>query len=258
MEIVKVSKKKKNVILYFESEKITVPSDVYLKFKFKKGDFIDEEKKKQIFNEIESFKIRKYACKLINNKLYCKKELSFKVFKKFGDSENVVNSLNDILQLSIFSEEKYVRYYLDYFNDNNYGKYYILNFFNTREIDKTLIESIEFLNNDEIAKAKRYIELNGNKLSSGNYAKKRKKIFYLLNKRGFEYEVIYEFLENLKIDKDKEYKQLSKDYMKLYNKLNEKESNDKRAKNKIVNKLIMKGYSYEDVLNFIEKRDLDD
>ena len=61
--------------------------------------------------------------------------------------------------------------------------------------------------------------------------------------RGFSVDAILNVLDNLKIDVDKEQKELIKDYKKIKNKVLTKSTNGIDKYSKIVNKLIDKGYS---------------
>ena len=74
-----------------------------------------------------------------------------------------------------------------------------------------------------------------------------------LLRRGFDVSLISELLSTLEIDEAKEEKALIKSYFKEKNKILSKRVDEDSITNKLISKLVAKGYSYEKILDLIKK-----
>ena len=158
--------------------------------------------------------------------------------------------VKELESVKIIDDREYVLTYLEYFNNAFYGKYYITNFFNEKEIKESIIEEIKFDDEQEFEKAKKYFELIKNKYVSSNLAKKKRKISETMLKRGFDFETINEVLKSLNINRDVELKKLTKEYIKVKEKFS-KENHFK--KEDIISFLVNSGYEFKDVEEIISK-----
>ena len=115
-----------------------------------------------------------------------------------------------------------------------------------------LIKKLDFDEENEKRKALNYFDSIKNKFVSNNFAKQKKKIYDRMLQRGFNISVILDVLNNLKINEESEKERLRKDFKKVKMKYFITNDNQVDANSKIVNKLINKGYSLEDINEIIE------
>ena len=115
-----------------------------------------------------------------------------------------------------------------------------------------LIKKLDIKKKKEKRKALNYFDSIKNKFVSNNFAKQKKKIYDRMLQRGFNITVILDVLNNLKINEESEKERLRKDFKKAKMKYFITNDNQVDANSKIVNKLINKGYSLEDINEIIE------
>jgi SOS response regulatory protein OraA/RecX len=247
--------KEEYVTLNFGDFKIKILPETYEEFKFSIGKEYKKETILECIAENKKNEIVRYGISKFAKKNYCSNEIKKKINKKFSDyPSKIIDEAIEILKLNNFIDDKfYVEQYLEYFNVGCYGKYYIINFFNSQKIDNKLIDQIEFNDEVEKEKANRYFELIKNKYVSNNFIKQKKKIYDNLLRRGFDVSLISELIDTLEIDEAREEKALIKSYLKEKNKMLSEKNHDEAITNKIISKLVSKGYSYEKIKDIIKK-----
>ncbi len=261
-EYIKVTKiKVKDTKIYIEyeeegkSEKVKISYQTYEDHFIKEGDILKEDFL-EILKEDKKNDIKKYISQLLIKKPYSKKDLTAKALDKFKNDGVLVHFvIRDLEKSKIIDDHEYVLTYMEYFTSSLYGQYYVTNFFREKEIASEIIESLEFNDEEELKKAKKYFELIKNKYVSGNFAKQKKKISETMLKRGFDVEIINEVLKSLHINKDIELKKLTKEYLKIKEKvLKNSEKEDKSyQKEKVISYLVSKGYKFEEIEELIAK-----
>ena len=247
--------KEEFVALNFGDFKLKILPETYEEFKFLVGNEYKKETILECIAENKKNEIVRYGVSKFAKKNYCSNEIKKKINKKFSDypSETIDEAI-EILKANNFIDDKfYVEQYLEYFNVGCYGKYYIINFFNSQKIDKNILDLIEFNDELEKEKAKRYFELIKNKYVSNNFVKQKKKIYENLLRRGFDVSLISELVSTLEIDENREEKALLKAYLKEKSKILAQKNEDESITNKIVSKLVSRGYSYEKITELIKK-----
>ncbi len=243
------------VIMDFVDFNLKFSIDSYAKYKdFVVGETYLESEINELIKESNKFKVRRYIAKLILRRDYSSTDIIVKVHSKYGDIEYLDEFLKEGLNTDLKTkiDKDFIREYLYYLNANNYGKYYILNFFRKHGIGNDVIANLKFSYEEEKQKCYDYFKTIEHKYVSNNYVKQKRKLFDVLLLRGFDTEIINDILDELQIDKDAEYQKLIKDYNKLKNKYSKKY--DKAIlKDKIFNALINKGYSYQMVYEYVEE-----
>ena len=247
--------KSNEIILDFDFFKLKIFPDIESKYNFKIGETYSDEYIKKCISDNNKTIVNQYALNKLNNKFYCESDIKVKLCKKF---KNLPSSfLNEIVKTlkskGVIDDKKYVEEYLSYFNSGGYGKYYIINFFKNKKISSKIINSLKFDDKLEKEKAINYFELIKNKFVSKNFIKQKKKLYENLLRRGFDISLIYDIVSSIKIDETKEEYQITKAYLKLKNKFNNEKIDESQKKNKIISKLIAKGYAYEKILEIIKK-----
>lgn len=256
LDILKVKVKDDYVSIEYKEKEDISSKKVKISYQTFEDNFIKEgEISKNDFLEIlkndKKNEIKKYISNLIIKKPYCKNDLTLKALEKFKKDKVLVHIVvKELESVKIIDDREYVLTYLEYFNNAFYGKYYITNFFNEKEIKESIIEEIKFDDEQEFEKAKKYFELIKNKYVSSNLAKQKRKISETMLKRGFDFETINEVLKSLNINRDVELKKLTKEYIKVKEKFS-KENNFK--KEDIISFLVNSGYEFKDVEEIISK-----
>lgn len=250
-----ISAKEEYVTLNFDSFKLKILPETYEEFRFCVGIEYEKDTILECIAKNQKNEIVRYGINKFSKKNYCSNEIKNKINKKFDDyPKEIIEEAIEILKANHFIDDKsYVEQYLEYFTVGCYGKYYITNFFNSQKIDQSIIDEIEYDDEVEKTKAQRYFGLIKNKYVSNNFAKQKKKMYENLLRRGFDVALISELLSTLEIDEAKEEKALIKSYFKEKNKILSKKENDDSITNKLISKLVAKGYSYGKILELIKK-----
>ena len=250
-----ISAKEEYVTLNFDSFKLKILPETYEEFRFCVGNECEKDTILECIAKNQKNEIVRYGINKFSKKNYCSNEIKNKINKKFDDyPKEIIEEAIEILKANHFIDDKsYVEQYLEYFTVGCYGKYYITNFFNSQKIDQSIIDEIEYDDEVEKTKAQRYFGLIKNKYVSNNFAKQKKKMYENLLRRGFDVALISELLSTLEIDEAKEEKALIKSYFKEKNKILSKKENDDSITNKLISKLVAKGYSYGKILELIKK-----
>ncbi len=243
----------KVILIFTNDEKLKIYKTTYLKFNLASGEVITPELGKEIVKFETQEEIVKYLKGLIAKRPYTEKVLLKKALAKFRDYHLVKNAINDLKSFKLIDDKDYIENYLDYFDKNNFGQYFIINFFRSNGLSEKMINELNFDEENEERKAKNYFDSVKNKVVSNNFAKQKKKIYERMLLRGFNIEIILDVLNDLKIDIKAEHEKLERDYRKVKNKYFMTNDVKLDANAKIVNKLIDKGYNLDDINEIIEK-----
>lgn len=243
----------KVILIFTNDEKLKIYKTTYLEFNLASGEVITPELGKEIVKFETQEEIVKYLKGLIAKRPYTEKVLLKKALAKFRDYHLVKKAINDLKSFKLIDDKDYIENYLDYFDKNNFGQYFIINFFRTNGLSEKMINELNFDEENEKRKAKNYFDSVKNKVVSNNFAKQKKKIYERMLLRGFNIEIILDVLNDLKIDIKTEHEKLERDYRKVKNKYFMTNDVKLDANAKIVNKLIDKGYNLDDINEIIEK-----
>lgn len=256
IEITKIKVKDEKVLVEYkedeQNKKVKIMYKTFENHCFKEGTMRLSEFLFILKSDYQN-EIRKYIINLMVKKPYSKKDVIDKCNNKFCEypKDLIIDVIEDLEDEKIIDDKEYVLTYLEYFNNAYYGKYYIMNYFKGKNIKPSILDKLEFSNEDEETKAKKYFELIKNKYVSSNFIKQKKKIYEAMLRRGFDNEIINSTLSSLNIDKDKEKKLLLKDYKKAKEKYQKLE--DFERKDKIISSLVNKGYRYGEIIDLIHK-----
>ena len=232
--------------------KIIFYDDIIVKYNLLSGkefsvDFINEIRDEN--DSLDSFYL---SIKYINTKLRSEKEIRKFLEKKEFDLERIEKTIRDLEDKGYLDSKIYIKSFVnDQVNLTSNGYYKIIKTLEDKGFEEKDIrvilddikEDVWQLKLDKIItkKIKLNTKYSGNKL-------KQKIIHDLLN-LGYGEELIYNSLENYDF---KDNNLLEKEYKKLKEKLKKKYSNEKELKFHVNNKLIMKGFSLDDINNLDE------
>ena len=246
-----------NTVIYdFGNEKYKVFATEYSHLNFNEGEYYSKDDIKKLVDLNYEYKIKKYLFKLLNKNNLSINDVKASIYKKFGKNDISKNVLKEI----IINEERDIRFaeeYFEYLNSQNYGKYFILNFLKKHGISDKIIENLEFNNESEHNKCRTFFESIKHKYVSSNYIKQKRKLYDLMLLRGFDVDCIVSVLDSLKIDEQSEYEKLKKDYEKYKYKYSSRYVGAK-LKDKVINALINKGYSFKMIYEIIAELEEED
>lgn len=246
-----IKNKGKMSVLVLDVEKLKVYPETVEELNLHIFDKVDEEKYALILSTDKKYHIYHYLKHLVLAKPYSENQLFKKAIGKFGICREVRLAMNKLKEDNLVSDAEYLENYLEYFNNNNFGAYYIKNYLKTNGIKGFLLENIEFPVEIETEKAKNYFNSIKNKYIGSNFTKQKKKIYNAMLKRGFSIDVINEVLSGLEIDDSKEIAKLQKDYKKLMNKYKGKYQGE-TLNGKVVASLINMGYDFNKIRDVLE------
>lgn len=248
-KILKIKIKNDKVTIETENDKYKICCDTFKMLGLDVGDTLTISTLKAMKNIERRNEILKYATNLLTRRPYSEKELIKKINQKFSYPRELKSVIFTLKKTDLLNEKEYLINYIDYFNKNYFGKYFIVNFFRTRGVKDELINSIKFDEKVEKEKALAYLDTIRNKYISGSFARQKRKIYDTMLERGFQVEIILEILDELKINSEVEKKQLAKSYKKYKEKYKDLKLKGVDAEAKIVSKLIECGYP----LNLIQE-----
>lgn len=243
-KIINIKVKGEKVVLETENNKFKISVDTYNTLNLDVGDNLTVSILKAMKNLEKRQEIIKYATNLLTKRPYSEKELTKKINVKFDNPRDIKSVIYSLKKKDILNEKEYLNNYIEYFNKNYFGKYFIINFLRTRGVKDELINSIKFDETIEKSKAIAFLETIKNKHVSGSFARQKRKIYDVMLERGFQVEIILEILDGLQINPDLEEKQLIKTYKKEKEKYKNHKTNGIDAESKIVSKLIEYGYPF--------------
>ncbi len=239
----KVGKNKYKVI--FDNTELTLYEDVILKYDLLIKNDVDIDLIDKIVEENRSYDVYETALNYIEIKMRNKKEI-YKYLSNKGFDEKLINeSIKKLEKAGFINNKSYITAFInDKINLSNDGPYKIKKSLLDLEFDENNIDDYLYKIDDNIWKEK--LEKIVNKKKS---IMKSKSYYMFINKMKND-------LYNLGYDKDMIESELSKiSYVsnaieKDFEKAKKKYKDDKT---KIINSLLRKGYSYEEVNNMFTK-----
>ena len=227
---IKIGKKK--IYLYFDEEKLEISHNTYVEFNL----YVNKKLTNKEYNEIK--RVEK------NDKLISK-----------GASSSQINSLvKEMKRLSLINDEQFVIDYLDIAKEKHIGINKIKEDLYKKKIDSSLIENIHLDNEIDIAR-KNLISLE-RKYAKLNYENRKRHIYDNLLRLGFDYHIASTLINEIN-DKDEEQEMicLKNDYQIALRKYKNKYK-DRELKQKVINYLLNKGYSFKDIQKLKEVDEL--
>lgn len=241
-KILNIKIKGEKVVIETDDNKFKISLDTYKALNLDVGDTLTLSILKAMKNIEHRQEMIKYATNLLTSRPYSEKELTKKINRKFNNPRDIKSVIYTLKKTDLLNEKEYLNNYIEYFNKNYFGKYFIINFFRTRGVKDELINSLTFDDTIEKAKAIAYLETIRNKYISSSFARQKRKIYDVMLERGFQVEIILEVLDSLQINSEVEKKQLIKTYKKAKEKYHNEKSTGIDSESKIVSKLIECGY----------------
>lgn len=253
--IKKIKINKNNVVVVFSNDnKIKISKDLYSSLYLYEGKSLTKKEIDKIYkdNSIDEYYL--YALKLIAKKQYFKNKIKEKIKVKFNDIS--LSSLNYVIDKlfknHLLDDEKLKEDYLEYYSSLNYGENRIKDKLINLGYDFHLTNEIVFDKEEEIVKGKNQLIKLEKKYEKYNNKQKKNKIISSLLTLGFSLDNINLIIKDLSNNsKEEELELLRKDLLKYYSSLIRR--NNDNIKDKLINKLLYKGYKYKDIICVMEE-----
>lgn len=240
----KTGKNKYKVI--FDNTELTLYEDVILKYNLLIKKEIDIEEIDEIILENRNYEVYDMALSYIEFKMRSKKEI-IKYLKNKGFEDNLINqTINKLESLGLLNSNSYISAFInDKVNLSNDGPYKIKQAlldldFNENDIDNYLNKIDNSIWEDKLIKI---INKKKNIMKSKSYYMFINKMKNYLYNLGYSKEMIDEKLSNINYESNA----LNKDFDKCVKKF-------KNDKTKIINSLMRKGYTYEDINSMFSEK----
>lgn len=214
--------------------------------------YINKNLLEKITVDTNYYKSYNKALDMINRRLRSEKEIEQYLIKAEVEEKDIKEIIQNLKRIGLIDDKLFAKAYTnDKINLSTDGPHKIRKYLENNNIKEQYInEAINSIDKEIINQ--RIDKLITKKINSNTkytpYMLKQKIIIYLTN-LGYSREDIINRLENIKI----ETKDTTKEMEKIYNKLSKK-YNDKELIYKLKNKLYSKGYTKEEIENYIIKK----
>ena len=248
MHIKSIKKKGSEYLIILDDETLKINEEVLINNNILYSKKLSNKDIKKIKEETVYYENYSKALKMINRKMRSEKEIrkSLKDISK----EEIDKIIDKLKEINLLNNEVYAESYVnDKINLSLDGQYKIKKELELNDIESEYIEkALEKFTQDLIdEKLEKLINKKLKTNKDTEYIFKQKTALYLLN-LGYSKEDINSHLENIKIDNSN----LEKEMEKIYNKLKTKYEGY-TLKNKLKQKLYLKGFNNDEINNFIEK-----
>lgn len=226
--------------IFLDDTSIILYEDIILKYNLLLKEEIDIKTIDDVLNENRYYDAYYLALNYFEIKIRNKKEIREYLKRKDFEYEYIDFAINKLNDLSLLNDKKYIECYVnDKVNLSNDGPFKIKRNLIEFELNESDID--EYLNTIDMSVWKNKLKKIINKKLS---LMKNKSYYVIINKLkndlfnlGYDKNMIDELLEDIEYDNSnikKEYEKISKKYT---------------DKNKIMNYLLRKGYTYEEIKN---------
>lgn len=238
----KVGKNKYKVI--FDNTELTLFEDIILKYELLTRNDIDVDLIDKIIEENRWYEAYDMALSYIEIKMRNKSEIIKYLERKMYDDNIINNVIKKLDELNLLNEKNYIRAFI---NDkvilSSEGPYKIKNELLELDFNESDIDEYLYTIKDEIweEKLKKIINKKKNLMNNKSYYMFMNKMKNDLFNLGYDKNMIEDNLSNIEYNSDA----LSKEYEKCKRKY-------KDDKTKIINSLLRKGFTYEEIKNHID------
>ena len=229
----------------FDNEELVLYEDIILKHNLLTKKDINIDELEEIVNDNRDYDAYNLALNYIEIRLRSRKEI-YEYLKKKEFNENLINDvISKLDDLGLLNNKQYIEAFInDKINLSNDGPYKIRSALIDLEFDESDIDKYLYTIDDDVWKSKLEKIINKKKslMKSKSYYMFITKMKNDLYNLGYEKDMIENALSNIEYESDA----LEKDYNKAFRKY----SNDKT---KLINSLLRKGYSYDEINSLIKK-----
>lgn len=251
--ITNISFLKKGIILTFtDEESLTLDEEIFTNHYFYVGKIIPIDEYNTLLDEVYLNSYYQYCLKLLAKKMYSKKQLLSKLISnKKLSKDKAIQVIDKLEKNNLVDDYQFACFLVEECNYKNFGYYKIVD-----ELKKAGIESdiYEFQDNFQ----NEYIKAKNNLFSwmklVNNYSayKFKQSVYNSLKAKGFKEDICQEVISSLDLNEiqSQDDLKLQREYDKIVMKLDKEEI--LKNKEKIINRLLRKGFSYSNIIKLIE------
>ena len=254
--ITNIKQDKSNFLISFDNvEEIVIDEEIYSNHFLYVNKILSIEEYNTILEELSISKNYKYCCMLLSKKQYSSKQIKEKlsIIKKAKDSETKV-IIEKLVHNHLLDDEQFKSDYIEYLNNKNYGYYKICEKLSDAGIE---CEPYEIDYELEIEKGKKNLSELLKKYSSYNSKKMLNSIYESLRNKGFSDSICQKLINSVDIDtiNASDDIKLLCDLKKITRRMTQEEIIINHQK--IIKKLLAKGYSYFEIIKVIKGVEVD-
>lgn len=245
--VLSVKKQKNKYIVETNVDKYSFTEDTIIKFSIFKGSELDEEKKQEIIKEEEINVLTNKAINYLGFQPRSESELRKYLLEKVENNEVIEVIIEKIKSLGYLDDEALANSFLDYVKRNLKGPNVLRQKLILKSIDEELIDNVvrKYTEIEEENIIDSLLEKLVEKYKKHPKNKQKGLIFQKLIRDGFTNELVnYKLYKLAFIDESDE--TLKKDLKNMLKRVSEF---DYQTRNKIISKLLSKGYEYNKIIN---------
>jgi len=247
---------KSGFIISFDNEdELIIDEEIYSNHFLYVDKLLSKGEYSILLEELSISKNYKYCCNLLSKKQYSSKQIREKLskIKKIKDKE--INAIIDKLIFNhLLDDEQFKIDYIEYLEDKNYGYYKIC-----EKLSEAGIYSGDYKIDYELEmeKGKKNLSELLKKYSSYNSKKMINSIYEALRNKGFSDNTCQKLINSVDINtiSASDDIKLLCDFKKITRRMTEEEIIVNRQK--IINKLLTRGYSYSEIIRVIKGVEVD-
>lgn len=170
--------------------------------------------------------------------------------KTYLKAKQINNIIEKLKQLNYLDDSKLCENVIDYYIRNNKGPLFIKQKLKEKKIDESIIndkiQCYDYALEEEII-VKIISKENNKNLPIKKY---KQNLSNKLIRNGFNSSLVFKIVERMTIEDNSE-SLIEKDYIKVYNRVKDKNKTDSEKKQLIINGLLSKGYEYSLIKKYI-------
>lgn len=252
-KIIELKFKKNGIEICFDDEtKMRVSSDVFSSFYLYESKQLSLEEIKEIERAVSLSNAKKYALKILSEKVYTEKQIYDKLKKRKYSDIVIKNIIVYLKENKLIDDCSYIKEIIFSYNNKNYGKNRILDELMKDGISKENLSLLEFDEEKEEEKAMAALDKFVRKQSNKSLNKLKQDAYAHLINKGFENEIASCAIDKYSFDYDQDYeKEILRQQINKYilsHHLNEKQFSDKQ---RIISYFVRKGFSYNMIISLL-------
>lgn len=252
MKIINIKKKKKCFEIEFSSGKrLSVLDSTKDEFNL----FTNKEIDSKTFSLIKKEnKIQEYFVIAVKRLLisdYSPNKLKEFLFKKGASKTEIDEVLKKLRKYSFLNEEEIIENVISFCDAKHYGFNRIISMLKARQIDEKKIAKVKYNLKREQTEALAQQNILVRKYKNKNTANLKGTVYSSLVRYGFDDEIASLCSSSLHNSTINELNMLKLDYIKIFSSYSRK-LNGKELTQKLIDKLLMKGYRYKDIKKVLE------
>lgn len=247
VEIKELKKTKNKYIVLVDDQKLSISEEAILKFQIYQGKELSSTELKQMMEFENTTNIFNKILNFLSFKERSTSEVKEYLTKKEVNYAEIVQIIRKLEDLQYLNDEIYVNHAIESYSRSLKGKNYIKHKLLEKGISKSLIDqSFENYGDDqELDSIHTLVSKELPKINIYPINKQKQMLIQKLARDGFQNGLISKVIHSIEITSN-HHETLKKEYEKLLRKHKDKDT--KTSKNKIIQSLMQKGYSYQDII----------